>query len=87
MHNIHPLFASRCVPLWHALLHRPLCSLFLQFNPLLPPPPARPMCFLPADVEFNARADTRNILRVLTGQFPLATAARANFPCFYQPGV
>jgi len=45
------------------------------------------MCFLPADVEFNARQDTRDILSMLTGQLPLEYAARANFPCFYQDGV
>lgn len=58
-----------------------------NFNPALPPPPPQQMCFLPADVEFNARQDTRNILSALAGQLPLAAAARAEQPCFYQPGV
>jgi hypothetical protein len=59
----------------------------VQFRVDLPPPPAQLMCFLPADVEFNARQDTRDILSVLAGTFPLGPAARANFPCTYQPGV
>lgn len=65
----------------------PALRVLVQFNPALPPPPPQKMCFLPADVEFNARHDTRNILSALAGQLPLAAAARAEQPCFYQPGV
>ena len=53
-----------------------------------PGPAPVPMCFLPADVEFNARADTRNYLMALNGQMAISAAAAAGAsPCFYQPGV
>lgn len=57
-------------------------------NPV--PPPPVPLCFLPSDVEMNARNNTRPYLRAL-GNFTTITEAANNVDalprCDYQPGI